>query len=115
MSLTRPDPVLFAKASYYLGFATSGLLLLTLVLMFTRATTAAGLVLWLTLLTSAVGTFTAWAARRDFQTSPPSDAIRGMANLGWRINRLALILIVIMAVMSLLVVAIIRAMPTIIE
>jgi hypothetical protein len=109
--MNRPDPILFAKGSYYLGFATSGLLLVTIVLMLVRATGVAGVLVWLTVLTSAVGTFMAWAARKDFQTAPPPPDVQGMVNLGWRINRLALILIVLMIVIGLIVVAVIQALP----
>lgn len=82
--MNRPDAAQFAKWSYYLSFATSGIMLLGLLLGFAR-TPLAG-VIWLSFVTSAVGAFMAWAAKNEFKTKPPSDDVMMMAKRGWRVN-----------------------------
>lgn len=102
--MNRPDPVMFTRWSYYLALTTSGLLLLTIALSFVpleAIRTLPRLTVALALITSAVGTFMAWAARKDFATNPGPDDVMSMLNVAWRLNRLSLILIAILAVLAL--------------
>lgn len=97
----RPDPVMFAKLSYYLALASSGILLVSVVLALVRI--SAGPFLWLALPTSAAGTFLAWAARSDFRARPGPDEAAQQARTGWRVNLLALIVMLLMVVVVIIV------------
>src|SRR5574340_494575 len=116
MTTNRPDATLFARGSYYLALATSGIILLVLILTVLRQSGLGGLLVWLAIMTSAVGTFMAWTARKEFKVTPPPDDIQGMANLGWRINRLSLILLGVLMLFQLVILQVIsRLLPAIVK
>lgn len=105
----RPDPELFANISFYLGLASSGIILLALILGFLRL--PGSIIIWLALITSAVGMFAAWAARQDFKKSGGSEEAVQRAEMGWRFNRLSLIAMLIFLVMVLLIRVAIAVLP----
>jgi hypothetical protein len=97
----RPDAVTLAQWSYYLAYASSGILLFGFFLLLLRSPLTA--IVWLVLITSAMGTFMAWAARQEFKGKPgPEDSV-AMAysafriNLGTLIGMLILVVLVIVA------------------
>jgi hypothetical protein len=92
MSEKRPDPGLLAEISYYLAFASTGLLLLTFLLGLARveALRPLGQLIWLVLITSAAGTFLGFAARSDFKRIEPTDRDVRRLRLGLRVNLMAL-------------------------
>ncbi len=99
--MQRPDPALFARLSYYLGIASSAILLIGLIGGYLRS--AVGSIVWLALITSGGGAFMAWAARKDFQAQPGEPEVVRMANIGWRVNRLALILLLALLALAIVV------------
>ena len=107
----RPDPELFATISYYLGFASSGIILLSLILGFLRLPGV--FIIWLALITSSVGMFAAWAARQDFAKSGGSEEAIGRAEMGWRYNRISLIGMLAFLVIVLLIRVAITLLPSI--
>jgi hypothetical protein len=89
----RPDPVQFARISYYLAIATATILGLTVLLGMLRI--GMTWIVWIALITSAVGAFLAWAARSDFKVTPgPTQAVK-MARSAWRVNFYALLLLIL--------------------
>lgn len=107
-----PDPKLFATISYYLGFASALILVVTylLGLLTPGRQSPVGQIVWLALITSAVGVVLAWMARVEFQrmgTATPDDERH--YKLGLRVN------VMVLAFMTLLVifVAIISLSPNI--
>jgi hypothetical protein len=98
---SRPDAVQFARWSYYLSYVTSGILLLAFILNMAR--TPLGAIVWLAFVTSAVGAFMGWAARRDFKVRPADQKVMQMAKQGFRTNVLGFICLIIMFVIFLII------------
>jgi len=97
----RPDPVLFAKYSYYLAVASAVILFFGFLFQLPFIPREIGGVLinvsWLALLTGGVGAFMAYAARADFRRNPgPEEAVR-QARVGWRVNLGALAVMAVTA------------------
>jgi len=107
----RPDPALFARGSYYLGIASSGILLLSFLLGLLRVGLSS--IVWLALITSAVGLFLGWASRSDFKKNPGTPEVMQMADTGWRINLWALIVLVVVMLMVVILRVIVAIGPTI--
>lgn len=95
----RPDPRGMIQLSYILAFVSALILLasyaLAWVLRGTDIGTYVGQIIWLALITSAIGTFLAFAARSDLrgQELPPDLARR--LRVGLRVNLAALILMLL--------------------
>src|SRR5688572_7329309 len=86
-----------AQWSYYLAYASSGILMLAFIFSLLRVPLTP--IVWLALITSAVGTFMAWTARREFKARPgPADSVK-MARMAWRVNLGALIVMLIAVVL----------------
>lgn len=98
---SRPDPVQFARLSYAMGFVTSGILALAFILGMVGV--GLGWIVWLALVSSAAGTFMAWAARRDFKTQPPPPEIERTLKVAWRVNLGSLILMFIVLILYLII------------
>lgn len=95
--MNRPDAALLAKWSYYLSYGTSGLLLLGFLLGFARSPLSA--ILWLAFLTSAVGSFMAWAAKGELKRQKSSDAASlKWAKQGWRVNFSGFMMLILLLV-----------------
>ena len=97
----RPDPIRFAKYSYYMAFASALILLVAFIfsLPFLRSDLSSALIniVWLALITGGIGTFLAYAARADFKRAPgPAEAVRH-ARVGWRVNLGALFVVLVTA------------------
>ncbi len=99
----RPDPVLFARYSYYLAFASAAILLIAFIISVASHVVQSDLpgilihVVWLALITGGVGTFLAYAARSDFKRNPgPAEAVI-QARIGWRVNLGALAVLAVSA------------------
>ena len=97
----RPDPIRFARYSYYLAFASALIVLMVFVisLPFFRSDLTSALVnvVWVALITGGIGTFFAYAARADFKRTPgPAEAVRH-ARVGWRVNLGALLVVLVWA------------------
>ena len=95
--MKRPDPATFAQYSSILAYVSFGLFILSMIL--TRASNPAVADLsftfiWLVLPSSAAGAFMGWAARSDFKKKPGSDEDMQKAATGFRVNLLALILMI---------------------
>jgi hypothetical protein len=90
----------FAQWSYYLGYASSGIMLLSFIL--GMASPLIANILWLALITSAIGTFMAWVARSELKTAPASDNVMQMAKVGWRVNLMALIVMLLLVIMNVI-------------
>lgn len=101
--MNRPDPETFARASYYLAFVSSGILTLAMILGFLGSSLSS--IMWLCLLTSAIGTFTGYAARADFKRNPPEDGSLVMrAMTGLRINLGVLIVMILASIIAIILV-----------
>ena len=97
----RPDPIRFARYSYYLAFVSALIVLMVFIfsLPFLRSdlTTALVNIVWVALITGGIGTFLAYAARADFKRTPgPAEAVRH-ARVGWRVNLGALLVVLVWA------------------
>ena len=96
----RPDPGAFATYSYYLAFASAAILLLAFLigLVPSDALKPMAHIIWLALLTSAIGAFLAFAARSDFrhQSGAPEDERR--ARTGLRVNLAVLVFMVLLLI-----------------
>lgn len=102
--MNRPDPVTFAEGSYILAFASAFIIMLALILGLHAFDSLAMLrqIVWLALVTSAVGVFLSYAARQDFKRySGPEDAIR-KARVGWRVNLAVLIFMLIITLVAII-------------
>ncbi len=106
----RPDPALFARLSFYLGYASSGIIFLSLVLVLLRS--SASQIMWLALITSAAGTFMAWAARTDFREAPGTEEAARMAQIGWRVNLIALSLMALLLLLTIVLRLLVVLVPT---
>lgn len=98
---SRPDPVQFARISYAMGFVTSGILALAFILGMVGL--GLGWIVWLALISSAAGTFMAWAARRDFKTQPAPPEIERNLKVAWRVNLGSLILMFLVLILYLII------------
>jgi hypothetical protein len=96
--MRRPDPADFALYSYTLAFASSGIVTLAIILSMLKSPLVQ--ILWLALLTSAVGTFLGSAARSDFKQRSASEEAKHQANVGFRVNLGVLIVMLIMALIA---------------
>jgi hypothetical protein len=99
----RPNPYTFAEFSYMLAFASAIILLVAFVLGF-RIFDAIGFlrnIVWLSLVTSAVGLFLAWAARSDFRRHPAPPDIDRKARVAFRINLVTLVLMLILLMITI--------------
>jgi hypothetical protein len=103
--MNRPDPVTFAKYSYILAFVSSGILTVTIILGLIPGDAIAPLrqVMWLALFTSAVGTFLGYAARSDFKRNPVGDDLMRKAGVGFRINLIAFVVMLLVAIIAIVV------------
>jgi hypothetical protein len=95
----------FYQYTYYLAFATSAILIVAFILGLKWFDGIAILrnVVWLALITSALGTFFGLAARSEWKRREPSPEERNLVKIGLRTNIAALafmILAVILAVGS---------------
>jgi hypothetical protein len=99
--MRRPDPADFALYSYTLAFVSSGILTLTFILGLLRSPLVQ--IMWLALLTSAVGTFLGSAARSDFKHRSRSvtEDVEHKANVGFRVNLGFLIVLLILALVAI--------------
>ena len=97
----RPDPIRFAKYSYYMAFVSAVILLLAFILSmpFFRSELTEALIniVWLALISGGIGTFLAFAARSDFKRSPGSAEAVRHARVGWRVNIGALFVVLVTA------------------
>nr|MBN1229669.1 hypothetical protein [Anaerolineae bacterium] len=111
MSEKRPDPAMFVEISYYLAFASTGILLMTFILGVLRieALRPLGQLIWLALITSAVGTFLAFAARSEYKKAEPTDEEAYKLRIGLRVNLATLAFMIIFA----LFVIVVALLPTI--
>jgi len=107
----RPDPALFARGSFYMGIASSAILLLSFILGMLRVGLSS--IVWLALVTSAVGLFLGWASRSDFKKNPGTPEVMQMADTGWRINLWALIVLVVVMLLVVILRVVVAIGPTI--
>lgn len=96
--MNRPDPRTFAQYSYYLAIASGGLIVLAFVFSFIPPIRFLTQLIWLTLITSGIGAFLAYAARSDFakMKQPPEESIT-QARIGWRNNLLTFGVVALLA------------------
>ena len=102
--MNRPDPVTFAEGSYILAFASAFIIMLAFILSLHAFDSMAVLrhIVWLALITSAVGVFLGFAARQDFKRySGPEDAIR-KARVGWRVNLAVLVFMLVITFIAII-------------
>lgn len=97
----RPDPATFAEASYILAIASVLILLLSYVLSWISAVGFLSRIVWLALITSAVGAFLAYAARQDFKHIDAPEADIKRARAGWRVNLAVLVLMLVLALIAI--------------
>ncbi len=96
--MNRPDPRTFALYSYYLAIASGGLIVLAFIFSFIESVRFLTQMIWLTLITSGIGAFLAYAARSDFarMKQPPEESINH-ARIGWRNNLLTFGVVTLLA------------------
>lgn len=100
--MNRPDPHSFAIYGYYMAFVTAIIVTLALVFGFIHPLRMLSNVIWLALITSAMGTFMAYAARRDFTRIKQVDPeIERKARVAWRINLMMLVLMVFISIFTI--------------
>ena len=101
----RPDPVMFARYSYYLAFVSASIMLATFLISFVRLPIASVLVniVWLVLVTGIVGAFMGFAANRDFKRKPGSAQAMREAGIGFRVNLGATIVTVLFAIFAIII------------
>jgi hypothetical protein len=94
-----------AAYSYYLAIASAAIMILAMLLAFIPIRFLAPLVhvIWLTLITSAAGTFLAVTARNEFKRHPPTEDEERHARIGLRVNVAALLFTLLLVVAVLLV------------
>lgn len=96
----RPDTRTLAAYSYYLALASAGVMMLSLLLGLIPGRVIGILqnVIWLVVITSALGTFCGFAARSDLKLDGGSEEDRRNARVGLRVNLAALIVMLLMVV-----------------
>jgi hypothetical protein len=94
-----------AAYSYYLAVASVTIMILAMILTFIPLRFLAPLVhiIWLTLITSAAGTFLAVTARNEFKRRPPTEDEARHARIGLRVNVAALIFMLLLMLAVVLV------------
>jgi hypothetical protein len=99
--MRRPSPAAFARYSYILAFVSSGVVTLAIILSMLKSPLV--YIVWLALLTSAIGTFLSSAARSDFKHKQRSvtEEAKHQANVGFRVNLAFLILLLILALIAI--------------
>jgi hypothetical protein len=97
----RPDPRDLAQYSYILAFASAGLLLLSFLmgLLPGESLDVLGNLVWLVLPISGIGVALALMARTEFKRQDPGKEWMGKMRTGLRINALALVFMVLLALM----------------
>ena len=93
-------PGQFATYSYYLAFVSSGIMLIAFVAQLLNLRVIFNIV-WLSLITGAVGTFFAMAARSDFKRVGATEEDEARARVGLRINLAATIFMLIVVVFAI--------------
>jgi hypothetical protein len=91
-------PGQFATYSYYLAYASSGIVLIALVASMLNSPLFH--VVWLALVTGGVGTFFAMAARSDFRRQGASPEDEQHARLGFRINLATSIFMIVLVIFT---------------
>src|SRR5574341_863408 len=94
--MNRPDPRTFVLYSYYLAFASSGVMLLTFLFALVPFARPLVHVMWLALITSPIGVFLGVTARSDFKDQEVEEALKRKMGIGIRVNLLTLIFIPVM-------------------
>src|SRR5512139_2268776 len=97
----RPDPAQFARYSYILSLVSTGILTLAVLIAFIPVDAIKPLfhIVWLTIVTGAVGAFMGYAARADFKAHPPEHPeLEHQARSGFRTNVFALAVTLLLAV-----------------
>ncbi len=94
-------PGQFATYSYYLAFVSSGIVLIAFVASMLKSPLFN--VVWLALITGAVGTFFAMAARSDFKRKGASPEDENRARVGFRVNLATTIFMLILVIFVLVV------------
>lgn len=99
----RPDPETFARYSYYLAYASSAIILLSLIFWIIPGPVGTVLsnMVWLALVTGIAGTFMALAARSDFKRVPASEEAAHAAKFGLRLNLLTTVVVILFAVIAI--------------
>ena len=99
----RPDPRDLAYYSYILAFASAGLLLMTFLvgLIPVDALGILSNLVWLVLPMSGIGLALALMARPSFKLEDPGKAWTSKLRVGLRINALALIFMVLLAILAI--------------
>ncbi|MBN1120432.1 MAG: hypothetical protein JXJ17_05100 [Anaerolineae bacterium] len=97
-------PGQFAAYSYYLAFASSGIMLIAFVASMLKSPFFN--IVWLALITGAVGTFFAMAARSDFKRKGASPEDEQRARVGFRVNLATSIFMILLVIFMLIVSAI---------
>lgn len=94
-----------ATYSYYLAYASAAIMILAMLFAFIPVRFLAPLVhiIWITLITSAAGTFLAATARGEFKRRPPTEQEERRARIGLRVNIAALLFVLLLALAVVLV------------
>jgi hypothetical protein len=97
-------PSQFAAYSYYLAFVSSGIVLIAFVASILKSPLFN--IVWLALITGAVGTFFAMAARSDFKRKGASPEDENRARLGFRVNLATSIFMILLVIFMIVTSAI---------
>lgn len=101
--MNRPDPRTFVLYSYYLAFASSGVMLLTFLFALVPFARPLVHVMWLALITSPIGVFLGVTARSDFKDQEVEEALKRKMGIGIRVNLLTLIFMLLVGVAFMVV------------
>jgi hypothetical protein len=99
-------PGQFATYSYYLAFASSGIVLIAFLASAVLRNSGFYNVVWLALITGGVGTFFALAARSDFKHQAATEEDERHVRVGLRVNLATLVFMLIIVIFVIVVSAI---------
>jgi hypothetical protein len=105
----RPDPRLFAQASYTLAFISAFWITFALIPI-KPLDGVRQYLMWVPLILSAVGAFLGYAARSDLKHTPADDNTMRKARVGWRVN-LIIFVTMLLLVVTVIVLFVLRALP----
>lgn len=104
----RPDPMTFIQYTYNLAIASAAVISAGMIafmlssIPFLRFLSAIGQVIWLGLVTSAAGSFFAFAARSDLKGQALPEDLKKKLATGWRFNLILLVLMMAITLLTLI-------------